>query len=261
MVLKLRVSGSWLNLWNNSIYRGTPSFRLASKLKKLKEEITVWVKEVDRVENGLISDLMKENGILDKQDGELGLSATDRERRNNLKLELASKLNLEAISWKQNGREKWLKEGDKNTKYFHCLANYRRSINYVEELFIDNSRIEGNNDMRDSARNCFQNLFTEDCSWRPKLDNCLFNRLDEADVSLLEAEFSEMEAYDCLMSCEGDKAPSLDGFNTKFLQLFWGVVKKDIMDFFMDFHKNSSFVKSLNAILWFDSKKEECLKN
>lgn len=101
--------------------------------------------------------------------------------------------------------------------------------------------------MKDSARNYFQNLFTKDCSWRLKLDNCLFNRLDEAAVSLLEAEFSKIEVYDCLMGCEGDKAPGPDGFNMKFFQLFWGVVKKDIMDFFMDFHKNSSFVKSLNA--------------
>lgn len=87
------------SVWNNTTCRGTPSFRLVSKLKKLKEEIKVWVQEVDRVESGLISDLMKEIAILDKQDGELGLSATDRKRRNNLKLELASKLNLEAISW------------------------------------------------------------------------------------------------------------------------------------------------------------------
>lgn len=69
----------------------------------------IWAKKVDRVENGLIRDLMMEICILDKHDDDLGLFATDRERRNHLKLELASKLNLEAIYYKQKVRENGLK--------------------------------------------------------------------------------------------------------------------------------------------------------
>lgn len=101
--------------------------------------------------------------------------------------------------------------------------------------------------MRDSACNYFQNMYTEECNWRPKLDILHFNRLDDLAISFLEADFTETEIYDCLNSCDRDKAPDPDGFNRKFFQVLWGILKVDVMKFFKDFCKNSSFVKSLNS--------------
>lgn len=116
----------------------------------MKEKIKSYIKEVDEVDEIPINNLMKELDFLDKVDMTCAYPL-QIETKNNLKLELVSKLNLKAIYYKYKAREKWIKEGDKNTKYFHYLTNYRRIINYAEELFIGNSRIEGNSDMRDKA--------------------------------------------------------------------------------------------------------------
>jgi hypothetical protein len=40
----------------------------------------------------------------------------------------------EEIMWRQRARVQWLAEGDKNTKFFHHKANYRRKKNKIELL-------------------------------------------------------------------------------------------------------------------------------
>lgn len=71
---------------------------------------------------------MKEIDDIDRFEGEGSITETDRVRREVLRSEIAHKMNLEAILWRQKAREKWLNERDQNTKYFHCMANFRRKI-------------------------------------------------------------------------------------------------------------------------------------
>lgn len=59
--------------------------------------------------------------------------------------------------------------------------------------------------------------------------------------------FTEDEIISCLFDCNGDKTPGPNGLNMKFLQEFWSVFKKDIMDLFNEFCRNWSFVRSLNT--------------
>lgn len=41
-----------------------------------------------------------------------------------------------------------MEEGDRTTKFFHCMANYCRRVNYVEELETDGSVVKGNEHLR-----------------------------------------------------------------------------------------------------------------
>lgn len=93
---------------------------------------------------------------------------------------------MNAISWKQKVREKWLKDGDKYSKYFHLLANHRRKVNYVEELIMDNNNFKGNKALREGAKRFFQNLYNEKFNLRPKLDDLVFNSLNDTQKVQLE---------------------------------------------------------------------------
>jgi hypothetical protein len=43
-------------------------------------------------------------------------------------------LEQEYDRWRQRAKEKWLKNGDKNTKYFHACVNQRRRSNQILQI-------------------------------------------------------------------------------------------------------------------------------
>ena len=53
--------------------------------------------------------------------------------------------------------------------------------------------------------------------------------------------------FEVIHDCNGDKAPSSDGFSMAFFQSCWGVLKTKIMAVFHNFHTQVVFEKSLNA--------------
>ena len=51
-----------------------------------------------------------------------------------LRKELEDCLNKEKIYWRQKSRETWLKDGDRNTTFFHNSVKVRRATNKIFEI-------------------------------------------------------------------------------------------------------------------------------
>ena len=49
----------------------------------------------------------------------------------NFRNELAELLHRKEIMWKQRAKDHYIKEGDRNTKYFHMVASKRRRNNLI----------------------------------------------------------------------------------------------------------------------------------
>ena len=63
---------------------------------------------------------------------------------------------------------------------------------------------------------------------------------------LLTSEFTISEVKDAVFQMEHNKAPGPDGFPAEFYQVFWEVIKDDLMALFTDFHKEDLNLFSLN---------------
>ena len=69
------------------------------------------------------------------------------------------------------------------------------------------------NIVKEEVKLYFQNLFLEDWEIRPRIGGFLENTISVEDADGLLKEFSEIEVWSAIMSCDGNKAPGPDGFN------------------------------------------------
>ena len=44
---------------------------------------------------------------------------------------------MEEVSWRHKSRALWLKEGDKNTRFFHGMENARKRIKFIGKIHMD----------------------------------------------------------------------------------------------------------------------------
>ncbi|RVW19996.1 LINE-1 retrotransposable element ORF2 protein [Vitis vinifera] len=154
---------------------------------------------------------------------------------------------LEEIHWRQLSRELWLKEGDRNTGYFHRMANAHRRNNTLDRIKINGVWLSEEQEVKEGIVNVFQQLLSEESGWKADIEGLHLSHLSSQEAGNLELPFSEDEIHSALLEMDGDKAPGPDGFTVAFWQECWDFVKEEILELFKEFYEQRSFVKSLNT--------------
>ncbi|RVW31016.1 LINE-1 retrotransposable element ORF2 protein [Vitis vinifera] len=183
----------------------------------------------------------------DGVESERSLSITETEQKKEAKDAFNKWVLMEEVHWRQKSRELWLKEGDRNTSYFHRMANAHRRNNSLDRIMINGELLTEDQEVRDGIVNAFQNLLSEEPGWRADIEGLQFNQLNSREAEDLEMPFSEEEIHFALMEMRGDKALGPDGFTVAFWQDCWDFVKEEVVDLFKEFFEHGSFTKSLNT--------------
>ncbi|KAK9992171.1 hypothetical protein SO802_027156 [Lithocarpus litseifolius] len=136
----------------------------------------------------------------------------------------------EECMWKQGSRNIWHKEGDRNTKYFHCRANQRNRRNLITGLEDDNGNwVEDEAGLGKVVEGYFEQIFT---SSNPSgFDNTLGGILSTAGVDLidqLDGDFQASEVKETLNQMAPLMAPSPDGMSPIFYKSFWHIMGEDV---------------------------------
>ena len=105
-------------------------------------------------------------GVKEKSDG---LSNDEIDQRTEAREELATVLQMDEISWRQNSRALWLREGERNTKFFHRTANLCTKFNFISAVMIEGNRYETIENMKSSIHGLYKELFSKTEPWRPKV--------------------------------------------------------------------------------------------
>jgi hypothetical protein len=123
--------------WDSYCVSGSLSSILVQKLKLLKLDLKQWNVEVFGNVNAKKNEILSCIQDLDRVEEQRRLSSKERLSHQQYKTEYRNLLFLEEITWWQKSRVTWLQEGDKNTRFFHRVANSNRRFNSIDHLSID----------------------------------------------------------------------------------------------------------------------------
>lgn len=177
------------------------------------------------------------------------------ERWKQLKCHLNKAYKEEEEFWSRKARVQWLKEGDKNTKYFHVVTAERRKKNRVDLLLDDMGKeCKSEQEISEEIAKYFDTLFTtsspkdyaEISEWVPRT-------ITETMNAHLTRAVEDQEIKHALFSMHPYKAPRPDGMPPFFFQKYWNVVGSDICiavkSFFQCKHMLTSFNHTLISLI------------
>jgi len=218
---------------------------LRSKLKGLKWDIHEWNKvKYGNVEVRL-EVLRKEIEEFDGKSDRGVLSNVEVEERKLKFVELWRLWKSKESLLIQRSRSKWLKEGDANSKFFHCCVKSRMHSNGIKALKVNNELVFGVNEIRSEVVDYFKRQVASSVWERPRLDGVNFASISEEGNAFLVAPFSLEEIECAVKESDGNKSPGADGFNFAFFKQFWYLIKNEVKIFFDQFHGNEILPRCL----------------
>ena len=232
--------------WQSLQFSGSYSFVLASKLKALKGILKVWNKEVFGTVEIKKKEALSRISFWDEVEKDKELSLTEAEEREKARENYKEWVDLEEVSWRQKSREIWLKEGDRNTRFFHRMTNSHRRRNSITSIRINGRNLVKEAEVKEGLVRAFQSLLSAPINWRLPFPEIYVNLIGEDHCAKLEEMFTEEEILAVVSGLNDDKALGPDGFPLAFWSFSWDFVK-EVMGFFREFFQNDQFVKSLNA--------------
>ena len=154
----------------------------------------------------------------DRMESDRSLTERETELKTEAKDVFKKWVLLEETHWRLLSRELWLREGDKNTGFFHRMANAHRRNNSMEKIKINGRWLEEEQEVREGVVNAFQQLLSEEPAWKADIEGLNLQRLNHIEAEGLEQPFTEEKTHAALMGMNGDKAPGPDGFTVAFWQ-------------------------------------------
>ena len=147
--------------WKGIRVSGSANFFLIEKLKVLKPIMRRWNKEVFGKVESKKQTAWNLVDFWDKEESVRSLSMEEEEARKDTRETYKKWVLLEEASWRQKSREIWLKEGDKNTRFFHQMTNAHRKRNWPARVKLNGRSLIEESEIKEEVSRAFQGLLAD----------------------------------------------------------------------------------------------------
>ncbi|WJX27814.1 hypothetical protein P8452_16597 [Trifolium repens] len=146
-------------------------------------------------------------------------------------------LKAQETMWRQRSRAVWLKDGDKNTKFFHNKANQRNKVNYIRKIKDESGTWWKRDDhIEKTFLNYFGGLFSSSNPFEAEATcEVVKGKLSVDHKSWCDLEFTCDEVKEAIHQMHPLKAPGPDGISALFYQKYWHIVGGDIQNMVLNF--------------------------
>ncbi|CAN1820450.1 LINE-1 retrotransposable element ORF2 protein [Linum perenne] len=174
--------------------------------------------------------------------------AYSAEMEKRLEGELGRLWRQEELYWKQRAGIRWLKEGDKNTKFFHASTIQRRQKNRILKLKTDDLLwIEEEEEIARHIKSFYENLFTaREEVQEDEISNWIPSVITEEMNRNLCRPITDEEIKNAVFQMGPNKSPGPDGFPGFFYQKYWELVKQQLCAEVKRFFANTEMPEGWN---------------
>ncbi|XP_042969143.1 uncharacterized protein LOC122301839 [Carya illinoinensis] len=233
------IKSCWSHQDSQQVYNINSVLR---KLNRCKASLKNWSSTLWKHKRDIQAQL---NRLLEMQDSNTG-SRTAKVKA--LQKEIDKALEEENLKWKQRAKQMWLKDGDRNSNYFHKCANQRRKNNSIQKLVRNDGLTTTDiGEISSMFTTYFQELFS---SASPIIfDVCLnqvHHRVNSEMNSNLTKQFTAEEVKSALFQMNPMGAPGPDGFPALFYQSHWDVVGEEVTKAVLDILNGNGEISHIN---------------
>jgi len=219
---------------------------LDQKLKAMKKPLRKWNREVfGHIDNKLLG-LQTAIAQLEAKQQLQPLQETDVQRSKALQSQLWLWLARKERFWKQMSRCKILKEGDRNTRYFHLIASIRRKKKMIEKIVVNGVEHTDITAVRQAIVGHFKEQYDRKSACSFDISSIGLSSLTEVQKQSLVQEVTVEDIKEALGACDPSKSPGYDGFNMKCIKHIWPIIGEDFNRCIMEFFATGRFPKAIN---------------
>lgn len=239
--------------WDSSII-GVPMYILVSKLKIVKARLKLLNQDAFSdisVRAAEAREALRSTQVsLQADPYNLSLAELEKSQRR-VFIDLR---NQEESFFRQKSRVRWLKEGDRNTKFFHHSVKRRQLTNRILSVKDQSGAIITDHVLVPQVFvRFFSNLLSHhEALSKPSLQELktfVRHPLSDAQVRSLCEPVSPSEIKNTLFSLAKGKAPGPDGFSVEFYKTNWDLVGPLVVEAIQDFFSSGLLLKEVNTTI------------